>query len=182
MLNKTYKSKKGGASQTHKTRKTKPEIQHHHLLIRMETKKCPEDTDKPLAIKLIRNIIHDVNMKLLADARVFYMEYPRYNEGLTALAPIKTSHIAFHFWKRPERHILKNANSRCLLQFDIYTCGALTQHHIQKLLHHLSCWKPTHCNATLLNRKYSLTIERQMVWDSKNMPWAQWVDTIHSAE
>lgn len=121
-------------------------------------------------------------MKLLAEPRVFYVTLPHYNEGLTAMAPIETSHIAFHFWKNPDRAILKNSESRCLLQFDVYTCGSMTLHHIQKILHHLTHYQPTHVNATLLNRNYSLTLERQLLWDmnatNKARTWAKWIETI----
>jgi S-adenosylmethionine/arginine decarboxylase-like enzyme len=38
------------------------------------------------------------------------------NRGITAVAMIETSHIAFHVWDEQEP---------ALLQFDVYTCGSL---------------------------------------------------------
>ena len=158
-----------------KTRK----IQHHHFLLRMETRHCPEDTDKEKAKELLERIVRDLHMKLLGEPRVYYVKYPRYNEGLTALAPIQTSHIAFHFWKNPDRRILHSTDSHCLLQLDVYTCGRLELKHIEALLHHLTHFGPTHVNATLLNRNYSLTLERQMLWDAGDgKKWVDWVRGI----
>lgn len=175
-LTRKNKNRKGGnASATHATRSP---IQHHHFLLRMETKLCPTADDKEEAARLITYIIRDIKMNLLGKPRVYYVTVPHYNEGLTALAPIQTSHVAFHFWKNPDPHILKNADSKCLLQFDIYTCGSLSLHNIQQIFHHLSHYQPTHVNATLLNRNYSLTVERQLLWDNTTHPWADWVERI----
>ena len=153
-------------------------IQHQHLLLRMETILCPSADDKAEASALITHIIRDIKMNLLGEPRVYYVTVPHYNEGLTALAPIQTSHIAFHFWKNPDRDILKNADSKCLLQFDIYTCGELSLKNIQQIFHHLTHYRPTHVNATLLNRNYSLTLERQLLWDNTSQPWVNWIDRI----
>jgi S-adenosylmethionine/arginine decarboxylase-like enzyme len=161
-----------------KTKKQKKHVQHHHLLLRLETKKCPLENAKEETRDLIIRLVEDIHMKLLGEPRVYYVKYPRYNEGLTALAPIQTSHIAFHFWKNPERKILHSKASHCLLEFDLYTCGSLTLTNIQKILHHFTKFGPTHANITLLNRNYSLTIERQLLWDAQTMEWVKWVDSI----
>jgi len=153
-------------------------IEHHHLLLRMETKRCPLQDDKEEAKQLVHDIIRDIGMHLLGEARVFYVELPRYNEGLTALAPIQTSHIAFHFWKSPDKDILQNSESQCLLQFDLYTCGKLSLGQIQKILRHLTHYHPTHVNATILNRNLSLTVENQIVWDGVESSWSDWVSEI----
>jgi S-adenosylmethionine/arginine decarboxylase-like enzyme len=165
---------------TRKNKKTESKIQHHHLLLRMETKKCPLEEDKQKAKNLLEQIVHDIDMKLLGEARVFYVKYPRYNEGLTAMAPIQTSHIAFHFWRNPDPEIFQNAASQCLLEFDLYTCGTLSLQQIAKVLHHLTYFGPTHVNATVLNRNHSLVIDRQLIWDStlNDTTYAQWLDKL----
>lgn len=173
----TRKQKANKKKTNKKTNKNK-KVQHHHLLLRLETKSCPAETDKDVVKHLLIQIIKDIHMKLLGEPRVFYVKYPHYNEGLTALAPIQTSHIAFHFWKNPERKILHTKESHCLLQFDIYTCGSLTLQNISKILHHFTHYGPTHANITLLNRNYSLTLERQLLWDKTSQPWVSWVDSI----
>lgn len=146
----------------------------------MEMRRCPAATDKAAAAALIRRIIADIHMKALDEPRVYYVEKPFYNEGLTAICPIQTSHIAFHFWRNPEPVILKSKNSRCLLEFDIYTCGSLSAADIAKVLHHLTVFGPTRVDATVLNRKWSLTIDRHMHWseDDQTTPWVPWVDSL----
>ena len=177
----------GGARKTKKTKKTKAgsrgqtlKIQHHHFLLRMETKTCPGPGDKADAKALVKRILKDIHMNLLGDPRVFYVKIPHFNEGLTALAPIQTSHVAFHFWKNPDLSILQNPESECLLQFDLYTCGTLSLKQLQHILRHLTVYKPTHVNATLLNRNYDMTLERQLLWDTKQKQgsWSEWVKSI----
>lgn len=163
-----------------KTRKAqKPKIQHHHFLLRMETEICPLENDKDMATAMIQYIVHNIKMKLLAEPHVYYVKYPRYNEGLTAIAPIETSHIAFHFWRTPDKQILHNPESRCLLQMDIYTCGSLTMKNIQKILHHLTKFQPTHISATLLNRNYALSIQHQTTWDKSEKSWDQCIASFN---
>jgi S-adenosylmethionine/arginine decarboxylase-like enzyme len=109
-----------------KTRKNRNQmdysaIQHHHFLLRMEMKTCPASTDKAKAKSLIQRIVKDIHMHLLDIPRVYYVSRPIYNEGLTAIAPIQTSHIAFHFWKNPEPAILKSRVDPFLLQiFNVF--------------------------------------------------------------
>ena len=153
-------------------------IQHHHLLLRMEMKTCPSARDKEEAGKLLQTIIHDIHMKPLDVPHIYYVKKPFYNEGLTAIMPIQTSHIAFHFWRNPDPVILKSRASRCLLEFDIYTCGSLTTSQIQKVLHHLSKYKPTRLDATLLNRKWSLAIDKHWHWSAdEDASWSKWIES-----
>lgn len=154
-------------------------MQHHHFLLRMETKTCPLKTDKPKIKALVNTLLKDINMKKLDEPRIYYMTVPHFNEGLTAIVPIQTSHVAFHFWKNPEREILHAKESNCLLEFDIYTCGTLTLQQIHRVLHLLSPFEPTHVDITLLNRKWSLTIERHMKWDITESTWTQFLHSGH---
>lgn len=163
-----------------KTRKQKrgyDKIQHHHFLLRMETKSCPLEKDKPRVKALVSTILDDIGMKRLDEPRIYYVVNPYYNEGLTAIVPIQTSHIAFHFWKNPEPAIMHSKDSKCLLEFDIYTCGILTLQQIHKVLHHLTQFHPTHVDITLLNRKWSLTIDRHMKWDLSESTWREFLES-----
>ena len=167
MVNKTLKNKKKSF-----------DIQHHHLLLRMELETCPMKNQKAEAVELIQKIIRDLDMHLLAKPHVYYVDVPKYNEGLTAIAPIQTSHIAFHFWKNPDSNILHQETSKCLLEFDIYTCGNLSIRQIHTILHHLSKYVPTHVDINLLNRMVSLKMDRQMHWDvGYNLSWVKWLDS-----
>jgi len=168
---KTRKAKKSSSSSIQ-------EIQHHHLLLRLELERSPNENQKPQAIQLIHNIVRDIEMKLLATPKVYYVVHPEYNAGLTAIAPIETSHIAFHFWSQPKQKLLHNIHSKSLLQFDVYTCGTLTISQIKKILHHLTAYGPTHADITLLNRNLGMTFERHMKWDSADgANWNSWLES-----
>jgi S-adenosylmethionine/arginine decarboxylase-like enzyme len=164
-----------------KSRLNRPsrKIQHHHMLLRLEIQKCPKKEDKESISLMIQQIIKDIQMKSLAAPHVYYVEYPKYNEGLTGIAPIETSHIAFHFWSKPEPKILHTNKSNCLLEFDIYTCGSLTQKNVGRVLHHLTRFGPTYADITILNRNTGLTIERHMHWniESNALSWVDWLAT-----
>lgn len=125
---------------------------------------------------MIREVVKDINMKPLGNQEVFYLSKPKYNEGLTAIQVIETSHIAFHFWKNPDKEILKSNNSHCLLQLDVYTCGTLNSKQIKTILTELSRFEPTHADITLLNRKWSLIIDRHDRYDQKMGSWALWIN------
>jgi S-adenosylmethionine/arginine decarboxylase-like enzyme len=153
-----------------KTRKNK-HIQHHHFLMRMETKTCPLESDKEKTVVLINKLLQDIGMVKLDEPHVYYAKHPKCNEGLTAIVPITTSHVAFHFWRWPDKRILSNPQSKCLLEFDIYTCGALSKTQIKNVLRLLGEFGPTHLDATLVNRKYSMTIDSHMKWDSSDSSW-----------
>ena len=168
-------------TKSRKTRKSQGhngDIQHHHLLLRMETKVCPGPKDTEMAGVLLEEIIRDINMKPLDSARVYYVSNPVTNEGLTAILPIETSHIAFHFWAKPNPVILKSSGSKCLLEFDLYTCGSLRKSQIQKILEHLSVFHPTRADITVLNRRWSLSIDRHMHWSADDgTAWTAWVNS-----
>ncbi len=145
----------------------------------MELRTCPGPNDKGAAAEMIHRIATDINMQPLDTPRVYYMKHPEFNEGLTAIMPIQTSHIAFHFWNRPNPKILKSRNGKCLLEFDIYTCGSLSFQQIQKVLHHLSVFEPTRVDATVINRKISLAIDHHMHWSEETgEEWSVWVSRL----
>jgi S-adenosylmethionine/arginine decarboxylase-like enzyme len=176
----TLKRRNKQTTKTRRLNKPSKKIQHHHMLLRMELQHCPEKKDKDEIAKLVQTIIDDIQMKSLAAPHVYYVEYPKYNEGLTGIAPIETSHIAFHFWTRPDRKILHCKKSKCLLEFDIYTCGSLTQRNVGRVLHHLSVFGPTYADITILNRNMGLTIDRHIHWNSEQSvtKWSNWLDIV----
>ena len=163
-------------NKTRKQNRPSSKVQHHHLLLRMELETCPGENDKETVSNMIDNIIKDINMKSLASPHVYYMKYPRFNEGLTGIAPIETSHIAFHFWNQPDPRFLHTGTSNCLLEFDIYTCGTLSTRNIGKVLHHLTCYRPVYADVTLIDRSKGLTIDRHMHWNSEEgQNWVNWL-------
>jgi S-adenosylmethionine/arginine decarboxylase-like enzyme len=177
MVRKSKKSVRSGVRHlTRKGGKVSP-IQHHHLLIRCETAVHPKKNDKERIRALLDNVVRDIGMKKLG-GQTFAVDGSRSTEGITGVNVIETSHIAAHFWNYPEKGILHHPRSRSLLQFDIYTCGNLTNGDIIAALELLEEYEPTHVDITLLNRKWSLSISRHMVWDlgdgSEN--WREWID------
>lgn len=165
----------GRMRRTRKQNKPSSKVQHHHMLLRMELESCPGKDDKEKVEHMIQQIIDDIQMKSLAAPHVYYMTYPRWNEGLTGIAPIETSHIAFHFWTRPDPRILHTGKSNCLLEFDIYTCGTLTSRQVGRVLHHLTQYGPAYADITILNRNLGLTIDRHFHWSSEQGSWANWL-------
>ncbi len=159
--------------------KPKPKIEHHHLLLRLETRHCPTEKEKRDAELLLEQIIRDIGMKHLDSARVYYVDSPKENAGTTGIMPIQTSHIAFHFWSEPERTILRHPESKCLLQFDLYTCGSLGRKQIAHVLSHLAKFQPAAAELTLLNRKTGLVIERHNRWvEGADGTWQAWLRKI----
>lgn len=150
------------------------------MLLRMEMKRCPGEHDKDVIAEMIRTVIKDIGMNLLGEPHVYFVKSPAYNEGLTGIATIETSHIAFHFWTRPQRRVLHHRSSRCLLQMDVYTCGTLRGPQISKVLHHLTQFGPTHVEITVLNRNMGLTIQRHNRWwegAPNGERWVTWIDS-----
>lgn len=163
---------------TRKQNKVSQKVQHHHMLLRLELETCPAKEDKEKVQRMIQQIIDDIHMKSLAAPHVYYMTYPRWNEGCTGIAPIETSHIAFHFWTRPDPKILHTGKSNCLLEFDIYTCGTLTNRMVGRVLHHMTQYRPAYADITILNRNLGLEIDRHFHWScegGKQASWAQWL-------
>ena len=124
------------------------------------------------------NIIRDIGMNLLDKPHVYYVKIPRYNEGLTAIAPIQTSHIAFHFWNTPDKGVLQNPTSRCLLEFDVYTCGSMTPKQVAAVLRLLDQFDPTHAELDIFNRRNELKLDHHFQWDNrKNASWDEWLSS-----
>uniref|UniRef100_A0A6C0LP56 Phosphatidylethanolamine-binding protein n=1 Tax=viral metagenome TaxID=1070528 RepID=A0A6C0LP56_9ZZZZ len=161
------------------TRKRKHDfIQHHHLLMRMELMDCPERKDIPRVKGMVTNILKALNMKSLAPPRVYYLDKPENNRGMTCIAPIKTSHIAFHFWSNPDHSIFQNKESRCLLEFDIYTCGSMGPNTVKQILHQLAPYRPTHADIDILNRRKGMELEHHFSWDKGKRPdWDDWLES-----
>ncbi len=142
----------------------------------METMHCPSEDQVEIVKQKFSQIIHDIRMKALAPPTVRYLKEPAENKGMTGIMPIETSHIAFHFWDTPEKPILTDPTSKCLLQFDLYTCGTLSHKQITRVLHHMTCYSPVAAEITLLNRNRGLAIEKHMRWNrAERGPWPAWL-------
>jgi len=87
-------------------------LQHKHILIRAEVEDPPKDEDQ--ATLWLKNLVKDINMKILIGPIAKYLDVPG-NRGLTVAAIIETSHIVMHCW---------DECSPGLIQLDVYTCGS----------------------------------------------------------
>jgi len=86
---------------------------HKHLIVRAEVTNPPKD--ETLAKELLRELIQNINMKILFGPEAKYVDIPG-NRGLTCFAIIETSHVVMHTWDECEP---------AMIQLDVYTCGAL---------------------------------------------------------
>ena len=144
----------------------------------MELMDCPERKDIPRVKGMVTNILKALNMKSLAPPRVYYLDKPENNRGMTCIAPIKTSHIAFHFWSNPDHSIFQNKESRCLLEFDIYTCGSMSPSAVKHILHQLAPFQPTRADIDILNRRTGMKLEHHFSWDRAKRPeWDNWLES-----
>jgi hypothetical protein len=145
---------------------TKPikDVQHHHLLLRMEAKRHPTRSQLPEVRNLLKSIITDLKMDILGGPYVYYQGVPFAHKGITGICSIQTSHISFHFWDTPRPTTLNNKNSKSLLQFDIYTCGSLGLKHAMKIIRRLCIYEPTEIDVDILNRKHKLKIDHHIHW------------------
>ena len=95
---------------------------HKHLMLHGHINNPPTDTQ--VVIDWLRGFIYFLDMKILQGPFSSYVDLVG-NKGITAVAMIETSHIAFHIW---------DEESPSLIQFDVYTCGQLD---VQKTLDEL---------------------------------------------
>lgn len=86
---------------------------HKHLMLRGKANHVPVTTHE--AINWLTDFVEFLDMKILQGPFSSYVDVPG-NRGITAVVMIETSHIAFHVWDEEQP---------ALLQFDVYTCGAL---------------------------------------------------------
>ncbi len=169
-----------GSNKTRKI-KNKPSspIEHHHLLVRAELAVTPTESQQEEVKQLVQNLITDIGMSSLSDVKTFFVNKPEYNKGLSAIGPIQTSHVALHFWTKPDPVILHTKRASGLLQMDIYTCGSLDKRKINTVLRSLERWKCQHIDITLLNRRKVLYVQRHSIWDCEDSKrkFLNWVDT-----
>jgi len=179
MIRKTQKrqTQKTQKRQTHKNHPIK-DIQHHHLLLRMETKLHPTKYELPKIRNIITSIVRDLDMDILGGPYVFYQGTPFPHKGITGICSIQTSHISFHFWDTPKTTTLNNKNSKSLLQFDVYTCGSLNLHQAMRIIKRLGIYIPTRIDVDIINRKHQLQIDHHMHWNDESKE--SWEDFLES--
>lgn len=116
-------------------------LEHKHLIIRAEVLTAPQNPH--WTVKWLRELVSKIGMKICAGPISSYVEMPG-NRGLTAVVIIETSHIAIHCWDEPEPN---------LIQFDVYTCGALNP---KDIIEELDAFGPVKVEYKYFDREYQL--------------------------
>ena len=120
--------------------------EHKHIIVRAEVEK-PITTIPEIRVWVI-DLVEKLGMQL-AQVEQGYNPIVAYvsdkgNRGLTAVAVIKTSHIACHIW---------DELIPALVQLDVYTCSKLEK---EKVLEHLEVMKPLKIDYKVFDREYKL--------------------------
>ena len=120
--------------------------EHKHIIVRAEVEK-PITTIPEIRV-WVTDLVEKLGMQL-AQVEQGYNPVVAYvedagNRGLTAVAVIKTSHIACHIW---------DELIPALVQLDVYTCSTLDK---EKVLEHLEVMKPLKVDYKVFDREYKL--------------------------
>lgn len=122
-------------------------LYHKHLLVNAQITKPMTSAEE--GIEFLRQMVNRIDMKILQGPFATYLDVPG-NRGLTGIVLIETSHIAFHIW---------DESSPGLLQFDLYTCGALHHQNVLSIIQQK--FEPTQMEYLLLDRERGFLIEEK---------------------
>lgn len=120
-------------------------LEHKHLLIRAEVKKPPTVDQTDWMHDWFKGLIEAIGMKVLMGPFVTYLDVEG-NRGFTGVCIIETSHMAMHVWDECDPGIM---------QFDVYTCGALD---INTVFDQLQVFEPTKIDYKFLDREYGFEV------------------------
>jgi len=118
-----------------------PELQHKHLIFRIETFDPPKDIEQ--IESWMKSLISRLGMELYAGPMVKYLDEPG-NRGITGVCIIKTSHLAIHVWDEP---------SPGIIQLDVYTCGSME---LGDVVDSLKAFSPVKIEFKFLDREHNL--------------------------
>lgn len=120
-------------------------IFHKHLLVNSKISKVP--TTAKQGEDFLRGLVEAIDMKILQGPFSTYLDVVG-NRGLTGIVLIETSHIAFHIW---------DETNPALLQFDLYTCGALDHRKVLEILD--KEFEPVFLEFVLYDRENGFRVE-----------------------
>jgi S-adenosylmethionine/arginine decarboxylase-like enzyme len=95
---------------------------HKHLIARCEIKNPPRSESE--MNKWMKGFVKSIGMKILKGPYSKYCTTTG-NEGMTSIAVIETSHIAFHIW---------DGMKPALMQVDVYSCADFDPKEVCKTL------------------------------------------------
>ena len=117
-------------------------LHHNHLVVRAEMNNPPKCTNEMSL--WVKNLVDKIGMKILMGPYVVYSEMEG-NRGLTAVAIIETSHVAFHFWDEV---------NPALAQVDIYSCSKFE---LSDIFESLQVFEPVKVEYKYIDRDHNLT-------------------------
>lgn len=118
---------------------------HQHLIVRAEVAKPPRPDECEDIERWMAQLIHDIDMKILAEPRARYCDVVG-NRGMTADALLETSNTVLHSW---------DECSPAIVQFDLYTCSCLP---LDTVFRALERFEPTKMEYKFLDREHGLVI------------------------
>lgn len=118
-------------------------LEHKHLIVRAEVLHPPQANQTEWMKEWFRSFIDKIGMKVLNGPHVTYLDVAG-NRGFTGVCIIETSHVAMHVWDETEP---------ALMQFDVYTCGALDT---KKVFEALDVFIPQKIEWKFLDREHGL--------------------------
>ena len=118
-------------------------LEHKHLIVRAEVLHPPMPNQTEWMRDWFRSFIDKIGMKVLNGPHVTYLDVEG-NRGFTGVCIIETSHVAMHVWDETDP---------ALMQFDVYTCGALD---IMKVFEALEVFVPQKMEYKFLDREHGL--------------------------
>lgn len=89
--------------------------EHKHLIVNAVLLDKLDKHDVIFMQYWISSLVDKINMEIWKGPFVDYLDEPG-NEGITGVAIIKTSHIAFHTW---------TVENKTKFDLDVYTCSSL---------------------------------------------------------
>lgn len=129
-------------------------LHHQHLIVRAEIANPPQEKDLPFMTEWFKELIEDINMKILMGPHVVYSNMVG-NRGFTGVAVIETSHVAMHVW---------DEDKPGMMQLDVYTCSSLD---IQTVMNKLVCFKPVKIEYKFLDREHGLVEVKDYFWNEQ---------------
>jgi S-adenosylmethionine/arginine decarboxylase-like enzyme len=117
------------------------DIVHKHIILRIEAKNPPTESDLR---NWMVNLVDAIGMKILAGPISANITEIEGNCGPTCAVVIETSHMACHVWTEPDP---------ALIQLDVYTCGPFDPNTV---IQHIQEWNPVKVEYKYLDREHGL--------------------------
>lgn len=120
-------------------------LEHKQLILNATIKTPPLEKDVPFMVEWFKELVEDINMKILMGPYVVYSNMIG-NRGFTGVTVIETSHAALHVW------------DECVpakMKLDVYTCSELQ---VDIILEKIKTFYPIDIDYMLIDRDNNITI------------------------